>query len=170
MVFEEGAEEGCVGAGGFHGVEAIDEVGEGAGGGLEALRYPIVSVFLSVTDSVMGPESGWVGELRWEAEGRSGSIRGEVQDSGHVCLVRTHIRRISVEDLAQDVDAPGSGLEGGPEAGIDLLDRVDAQAVDGVVGDELGDPCVEDGLNVGVFGAQVGKGDGVGAHPALWAN
>lgn len=66
--------------------------------------------------------------------------------------------------------APGGFLEGWIETLVDFLSGVNTQAIDGVVGYQLANPLVEFGLNIVVFGAQVGErdetGTSVGTRPA----
>jgi hypothetical protein len=68
------------------------------------------------------------------------------------------------------VYAAGSFLEGWIETLVDFLSGVNTQAINGVVSYQLANPLVKFGLNIVVFGAQVGKrdetGTSVGTRPA----
>ena len=96
-------------------------------------------VFALAFDSVDG--GGEVGDAAAGAleGGDEGEVGAVVQHAGHVVLIRADPGRVVEVDFADHVDACG-GVEAGPEAFVYFEDGVEAEAVDGVVGDEFLDP------------------------------
>lgn len=91
-----------------------------------------------------------------------------IHQTREIILIRAEDIRIPVPDFAEDMNSTSCGLEARPKARRDFVSGVDAEAVDGVSGDDLADPLIPHVCNDGVLGSQIRKGNGVGAHPAVF--
>lgn len=79
---------------------------------------------------------------------------------GTIHLVASNVFSVKVKNLS-DIGNTGSFGEGGPEAVGDVLDGIDSDSVNGVVGNDVLDPIVpvvDDSLGLGV---EIGENDGI---------
>ena len=138
VVLGERAEEGDVGAGRIHRLHGGNEGGGCIIRGLEELRRLVVH---------------WVVEDAVERLSRGGR------------LIWADEIDAPVRNFADGVNGCG-GLEGAPEVRFDVLDRINADAVDGVIGHEALDPGLVRRADAWLGGIEVRAGILLVADPA----
>jgi hypothetical protein len=138
VVLQKGAEECGIFATADHGVDAVGEVADAAGGGLESLGYPVIAVILHVRKGTC-------------LDRRRGDLRWKVEHSAHIVLIGAYIGRITIENLPKDVNTASGGLEGGEEILVHGFGTVNAEAVDRIGADHLSYPAVPHALHGRIF-------------------
>lgn len=146
-----------------------DDVGEGVleqlgvGLGVEPARVVVVveegaegrGVRELGVDRVVHVDDG-LARARLLVEGVHGVVDGVVEEARHGARVAGEVVGVPVEDLADGVHAR-RGRERRPELLLDVLHRVDADAVERVLGDEPRDPLLVEGADLLARRVDVGQ-------------